>query len=923
MTRYRLGGAMARRTVWVDGERVRQWREQQGWSQGELASRAGKAKRTVESLENNSHTVLLHTLRAVAEALDVAPHELLAACHGAAPTDDASAAPTGPPGRADGPPGPQGLESVKRLGPSMVPEAEIRLPVTGEYLLGRAREIERLDRIWSDNRANILGIFAWGGTGKSALVNHWLGHLARDGWRGAERVFGWTFYSQGTRDTVASADGFLEAALRFCGDPKPGADTPWDKGHRLARLMREKRTLLVLDGLEPLQYPPGPQAGRVKDPALAALLRALALSNPGLCVITSRLAVADLAAWHATTVEVMQLDALSEAAGAAFLAALGVHGSEAERCTASRAFGGHALALHLLGTYLRDAGGGDIHRRHDMARPDDWAEPGGQAWRVMGSYERWFGNGPEVAVLRLLGLFDRTATAAEVRALRTAPGIPGLTEALVGLSERQWSRVLQRLRTAGLVARPDSKAPGTLDAHPLVREYYRQQLYQEYPEAWRAGHERLYAHLQETVLEGCPTTMEAMVPLYEAVAHGCLAGRPWDALGIFRQRIRRGEQYFGLEQLGAFGADLAVLSHFFEVLWSKVVAGVPEPDRLFLFHAVGECLSALGRVLDAEEPLQRALTLARCQENWTTAALSATRLSEVARAQGDLATAVCLAKMSVEYACRPGVPAQVALLSTTFLGFAEFWSGHVEAATGTFRQAERLQQQANPERSRLGSISGYMYCELLLDRLERQVGRLTSEQFERDWRALCERIQEALMVAEQENLARDIGLTHVSAGRLWMLAWLRQVADAGAGALTAPHGPYAAAPPAIAQARTHVMHAVECLRESDQINYLPRALLTRAALYRLQGHLDLAHADVDEVLDIAQSTSMDFYRADAYLEKAALHLAASRGARQADHSCKARGYVTKAEELIDSMGYRRRSPWVAELKRLLQQGVAD
>jgi hypothetical protein len=31
------------------------------------------------------------------------------------------------------------------------------------------------------------------------------------------------------------------------------------KGERLANLVARRRTLLVLDGLEPLQYPPGPQ----------------------------------------------------------------------------------------------------------------------------------------------------------------------------------------------------------------------------------------------------------------------------------------------------------------------------------------------------------------------------------------------------------------------------------------------------------------------------------------------------------------------------------------------------------------------------------------------------------------------------------------------------------------------------------------
>ena len=55
------------------------------------------------------------------------------------------------------------------------------------------------------------------------------------------------------------------------------------------------RTLLVLDGLEPLQNPPGPQEGRLREPSLQALLRELAAFNTGLCVITTRTPVADIA----------------------------------------------------------------------------------------------------------------------------------------------------------------------------------------------------------------------------------------------------------------------------------------------------------------------------------------------------------------------------------------------------------------------------------------------------------------------------------------------------------------------------------------------------------------------------------------------------------------------------------------------------
>jgi hypothetical protein len=124
------------------------------------------------------------------------------------------------------------------------------------------------------------------------------------------------------------------------------------------------------------------------------------------------------------------------------------------------------------------------------------------------------------------------------------------------------------------------------------------------------------------------------------------------------------------------------------------------------------------------------------------------------------------------------------------------------------------------------------------------------------------------------------------------------------------------------QAFLHCTRAVEYLRRSNHRNYLPRGLLTRVALYRLQNQLDLAHDDLQEALDIAQSSAMDFYQADAYLEQAALHLAMSRLAPHQDHVYQATASIQVAKQLIHRMGYYRRHRQVTELEAMLQEAAA-
>jgi hypothetical protein len=232
--------------------------------------------------------------------------------------------------------------------------------------------------------------------------------MATEHYRSAELIFGWSFYRQGTSVGCSSAEEFLDAALIWFGDPDPRIGTAWEKGERLAKLIAYRRTLLVLDGLEPLQTPPGPQEGRLRDPSLQALLRELAAFNTGLCLITTRTPVADIADHEGTSALRRDLEQLSSDAGAKLLGALGVKGNEVELRTASEEFSGHCLALTLLGSYLTDAYNGDIRRRKEVSEhlADD-VRRGVNARKVMESYQTWFGEGPELSILRMLGLFDR------------------------------------------------------------------------------------------------------------------------------------------------------------------------------------------------------------------------------------------------------------------------------------------------------------------------------------------------------------------------------------------------------------------------------------------------------------------------------------------------------------------------------------
>ena len=400
-------------------------------------------------------------------------------------------------------------------------------------LIGRENELKLLNDLWAkvqsqeEGRPHILTFVALGGEGKTSLVAKWAVEemLAKD-WPGCDAAFAWSFYSQGTRDQLAAdSDLFLKAALTFFGDEADkqfaaSSAGAFEKGQRLAHLVGRRRSLLILDGLEPLQHAATATAfkpGELKDQGVAKLLKDLAAANQGLCIVTTRIGLPDLSAFTGTMVKEVQLERLSRQAGVDLLKRLGVKGSELrnlplkdgdEKSEKVNEFEklvedvkGHALTLTLLGGFLKRAFHGDIRQR-DRVKFDKADEKisGGHAFRVLDAYVHWIeqeatektGKKSSVssvpscsehrralAVLRLMGLFDRPADVGCLAALRSAPAIPGLTEPLAGLADDDWEYCLTGLEAAKLLTVNREPAGGaliSLDAHPLIREYFAKQL---------------------------------------------------------------------------------------------------------------------------------------------------------------------------------------------------------------------------------------------------------------------------------------------------------------------------------------------------------------------------------------------------------------------------------------------------------------
>jgi hypothetical protein len=808
--------------------------------------------------------------------------------------------------------------------------APTRLPPGAPTLFGRKDELDQLETAWTDPRTKLITIVAWGGVGKTALVHEFRNRLCmRDepAW-----VFDWSFYSQGTRDIGAvSADSFIREALLFFGDPQLADSnaSAWQKGERLAELIGSRRTLLILDGLEPLQEPPAAkgQAGAVREQSVRALLLGLASRNLGLCLVTTRVAVLELQGCEGTTAPRVELERLSTQAGAAFLGSLlgKSSGTEAELEEICEEVDGHALSLQLLGSYIRRALGGDVRRWReiDLRRADE--DQGGHAFRVIAAYERWLGQAGaegerELAVLRMMGLFDRPADPGCIKALRREPATAGLTDAVLGLDRARWRALLSSLEEARLLgcsayvptpvrgydeatareadrwrqplgeAKPwpvPTQGPDAvvLDAHPLVREYFGDALRRSDEAAWREGHRRLYEHLCGSV-PYWPEGMEGLQPLYQALVHGCAAGRVQESCdAVYRDRIYRGARAYSVHHLGAFGTNLAAVANFFERAWDRPSPELSAAAQAWVLNQAAYYLHRVGRLSESLEPRRAGLKIVVEREDWKNAAIVAGNLSELELMLGRVRVAVDDATQGVAHSDRSHDAFQ-RMVNRTTLADARLAAGEWAEARALFEQAEGMQAQRQPDLPQLYSLAGHRYCEFLLCSAERAAWRESEALTEpSELLSSCtevfERATRAMKVAVSNRWTLDVALDHLTCGRATLYA-ARVHTDA----------PTLACTLTLEQAREHLEAAVDKLREAGTQDHLPKGLLTRAWLHHLYNRDDLAERDLDEAWTLAIRGPMPLHQADIELHRARLF-----------HD---RTALARAATLIQQLGYHRR-----------------
>jgi hypothetical protein len=171
-----------------------------------------------------------------------------------------------------------------------------------------------------------------------------------------------------------------------------------------------------------------------------------------------------------------------------------------------------------------------------------------------------------------------------------------------------------------------------------------------------------------------------------------------------------------------------------------------------------------------------------------------------------------------------------------------------------FVEAEHEQAMTFPSIPLLGSEQGYLFCDLLLDLGKRE--------------EVIRRASVTLEGVKRSQWTLATGLDHISLGRAY---------EAGSAA-----------------AEFHLQSAVECIRRSGYVDYLPAALLARAT-----------DQDLSEAYSIANRSNMLLFLADYHLIQA--------------RRLSSREHLEQADALIQQTQYHRRDNELHGLREKLRR----
>ncbi|NJO72461.1 MAG: serine protease [Leptolyngbyaceae cyanobacterium RM1_406_9] len=693
----------------------------------------------------------------------------------------------------------KGWEAAIRHTPDLF---EYPIPKPPNEWTGREKVLDDISKDWEDFDHLVVGLIGFGGEGKTSIVRSWVHNrlLYEDSTLPKpEAIFYWDFYES------RSIDRFFESATAYLGarDQLEEVKFAHERANLLAGMILTGRYLFILDGLEAVQYQDGEDYGLLQNPDLKDFLTYFASGeHESFCLITSRTPLIDLIDY--ITYIHRDVNRLKTKDGRELLRYfLENNGTNEQIDQVVEGWDGHALTLSLIGAYVRGVYDKDLSRV-DITGLEDI-----QPLEISGdSQHKHYYN----RVNQIVRSYNEYLTPQEREFLKvfSAFRIPVSRQALDQVLKAD-PEMVERLSHYRIL-RLDSKEEG-YTAHPLIRQYYLDQLKNK-PEEAKIVHRRIKEYF---LSENSKTfkqnpSLQDLMPFIEAVHHLCEAGDYHEAYRILSELIDQDKNYVLTLQLGAYDTRLKLLSEFFpdgDML--KPPCG-NQLEQYFVLKEIGFCLMALEQLEEARSFLERGIRVAEEMSDTNKLVHAYRDLSSVYVYLGELAQASNIIRKAANFDQDLTEPHQA--LNSLAL---ESWIAYLQ---GNLEKAKRLFEKLEDEQCKLEPNQPYLY---------RSRGI-----FQADYLRRTGRIQDAKYVAEA-NL-------RISRNKRWLERESRCHRILGDIESESEND---------ADARIHYSQALKIARSISHRPILIETLRAQGVFLTRQGELEEARNDLNEALSYA------------------------------------------------------------------------
>ncbi len=603
---------------------------------------------------------------------------------------------------------------------------------------GREPLLLNLRDDWEDPACHITGLIGAAGAGKSSLVRHWLHNLTEDSAQTQpDGIFWWDFHQR------RSVDEFFIAALSHFSNRRVDAHrfpSTTMRAQVLGAMLAKGRYLLVLDGLDMVQYQDEERCGLLNSPTLREFLAYLAATDHrSYGLLMSRIPLLDMLPCVSYTHR--EVERLTPADGYALLHQSGVAGDATTLEQLVTMANGHAFTLHLLSRYLAPPPEGppapqpatsamdmlmsrllDSSTHAYSLTPDDLR-------RLVREYERYL-TPAEYTLLLVLSAFRRPIPEYAVGVvLRPCSGEPSeepdappdevqptgdetLYAPLLALDDDTFLALFQRLVALSILLFDEERRIFTLA--PIIQHTYQARLHDDAyttPTQRADLHQRLSCYYRDIAP---PTderpTLNDLLPLIEAVYHACCAGDYQGAWDMYWQRIANHHSAVLVYQLGTHETALALLRRFFPLGDLSQEPSLTDPQHQHHVLALcGSCLMHMGVMDEAIACYHRAVAIARHYELWPAAMTHSYTLAELQAVVGALDEGARTARDVVALA-RATSNRRDEMLALSTQAYIAHLRGKMTMAGATFYQAQAIERELNPQTRYLYSLRGIWHA---------------------------------------------------------------------------------------------------------------------------------------------------------------------------------------------------------------------